>query len=141
MLFAVLFLAALIQPAPPGYEAAAGRVPERHWALVREARIDRESGGQARRATMSIHLTPYGATGRGDAQLVHEVGHLVYYADPALERDWRRWVGPRADRARASELFADAYESVVLGGCAEVGAHEHFLRARVFRPGEYPCRR
>ena len=140
MLLSMLVFLATVLPAPTGYESAVARVPSRHWALVTSAHIDRDSGGQARRRTMSIHLTPYNATGRGDAQLWHEVGHIVYYAHPEIESDWRARFGKRRSKNEASELFADTYTEVVMTGCAERRTLERFLRERVFRSSEYPCR-
>ena len=129
-------------PAPAGYEHAVSRLPARHWALVRSAAIDRSSGGQARRATMSVHMTPY----RTDSQLHHEVGHLVAYADPALERDWRERFWPRGKplgtpvsryaRTNDREDFAVAYEELIEHGCLSDRERERFLRDRVFRAGE-----
>jgi hypothetical protein len=139
-MLALLLLAVTLLPAPTGYESAVTRVPARHWRLVQAATIDRDSGGQARRATMSIHLTPYDSTGRGDAQLVHEVGHIVYYADPALERDWRARFARGETRNTASERFADTYTEMVLTGCPDSRSQERWLRERVFRDHEYPCR-
>lgn len=127
-------------PAPSGYEAAVDRLPPRHWALVRSVHVDRDSGGQARRRTMSVHLTPYDLVGTGDAQLVHEVGHIVYYADPSLERDWRRRFARGETRGTASERFADAYTEMVMTGCPDSRSQERWLRERVFtEPGEYAC--
>ena len=135
---AVLLLSLLLV-IPPDYVAAWERVPARHRALVRAIHVDRDSGGQARRSTASIHLTPYDATGRGDAQLVHELGHIVYHADPALARDWRQRFARGETRGTASERFADAYTEMVMTGCPDSRRQERWLRDRVFRPGEYPC--
>lgn len=137
MLLALLFVVASLLPAPPGYERAVSLVPARHWGLVRSTHLDREHGAQARRATMSIHLVPK-PEGR-DASLVHEVGHVVQYADPALERDWTAQFGRGRTAKAARESFADAYAALILTGCPDSRAQERFLRERVFRPGEYPC--
>lgn len=149
-LVVVAFLLSLsIAPvsAPPGYERAWAAIPERHRATVREIRIDRDSGGQARRETMSVHLTPH----RQDSQLHHEIGHIVMYADPKLEADWRssfwpsgriRGIPPsRYARTNYREDFAESYSEVLEHGCVEDVDRTQFMKERVFRSGEipYPC--
>jgi hypothetical protein len=148
LLLLVVTLVLLAPVAPPtGYERAWAAVPMRHRLLVASIHVDRDSGGQARRRDMSIHLTPY----RSDGQLHHEVGHLVLYADPALERDWQAafWPGGRLRgippsryaRTNDREDAAESYEEMLQHGCLEDPARTRFMLERVFRPGETPtCR-
>lgn len=135
-----LIALAVVALAPPqGYERAVAALPPGHWALVRSATIDRTSGGQARRADLSIHLTPH----RRDAQLWHEVGHIVMYADATLERDWRTAFWPdgsprhavvsRYARINHREDFAESYQEYLEhGGLAAQPERDTFLRTRVF---------
>lgn len=134
-----------VLPPPPGYERAVAALPRRHWALVRAWYIDRDSGGQARRADMSIHLTPY----RNDSQLHHEVGHIVMYANPDIERDWQRdfWPDgkirfkPVSNYAKTNykEDFSETYEELLQHGhLDEQPEREQWMRSRVFRAGELP---
>lgn len=130
---------------PTGYEAAAASVPARHWALVRSVHVDRDSGGQARRSSMSVHLTPY----RSDGQLWHELGHIVRWSDPSLASDWDRqfWSGgkvrgippSRYARTEPDEDFAESYEEMLEHGCLEDPDRTRFMMERVFRPGELPA--
>ena len=135
------------EPPPSGYERAVAAVPARHWLLVQQASIDRSSGGQARRSTRSIHLTPGGAAG----QLHHEVGHIVAYSDPALEADWRRTFWPNGRpagvlpsayaRTNDREDFAETYRLMIERGCVEDRERTAFMLARVFHQREVPpCR-
>lgn len=130
--------------APPGYEEAAARIPPRHLALASSIVVDRASGGQSRRSDRSIHLTPArtGSTG----QLWHEAGHIVAYASPEIERDWRArfWpggapIGQTVSRYAATndrEDFAETYKEMLEHGCVEDAGRTRFMRERVFRPGE-----
>lgn len=129
--------------APPGYERAWDSIPERHRALVRSIHVDRESSGQARRATMSVHLKPY----RGhssEVTLVHEVCHVIAYANPAVEQAWhaRFWpdgtpVGsPPTRYARTSpgEDFAVSCEKAQDGDGPDDPDRAAFFRERGIWP-------
>jgi hypothetical protein len=139
---------ALSATPPVGYEAAVAKVPPRHWALVRSASVDRTSNGQAHRADMSIHLAPATSKAKAD-QVLHEVGHVVFYADRELDRDYcaRFWPrgklrgvppSPYAARTGCAEDEADGYKQMLTGGSVEDPARTRFFRERVFRPGELP---
>jgi hypothetical protein len=79
--------------APPGYEAVWESLPLRHRQLVRSIQIDRTSSGQSRRSTMSIHLPPHRGKA-SDVTLVHELCHLIAYANPELEQAWDKRFWP-----------------------------------------------
>ena len=128
--------------APPGYEAIAARIPAAHWALVGSIHLDRDNSAQARRADMSIHLPRVRVV---PGSLAHEVGHLVLYADPELERAWREafWPGGRVRGATTSayartspaEDFAETYQEYVEhGGRLEQLERRDWMRDRVFGP-------
>jgi hypothetical protein len=74
--------------APAGYDAAWLALPLRHRQLVRSIHLDRDSSGQSRRATMSIHLPPARSAEAARRTLTHELCHIVAYASPELERAW-----------------------------------------------------
>ncbi len=95
-LFAMLLVLAVAAPlqAPAGYEAGWRTLPLRHRQLVRSIQVDRTSGGQARRSSMSIHLTPYRGAA-SDRTLVHELCHIVAYASPEMERAWQQQYWPK----------------------------------------------
>ncbi len=149
-LLAVVWIAMLSIMPPSHYTGAWDRVPERHRSLVQSIHVDRDSGGQSRRSTMSVHLTPRG----NDGQLWHEVGHIVAYSDPKLEADWCRrfWRGGRPIGTLPSsypvqaeakdegqgcpEDFADSYKEMLEHGCLGDHDRSHFMHDRVFRPGE-----
>ena len=80
--------------APAGYEAVWQSLPLRHRQLVRSIQIDRTSSGQSRRSTMSIHLTPHRGP-QSDRTLVHEVCHIIAYANPELEQAWSAQFWPK----------------------------------------------
>lgn len=140
----LLLVVVLTVAVPPGYAAAWERIPERHRTLVRSIHVDRDSGGQARRATMSIHLTPRSTA----ATLWHEVGHLVRWSDPELAAAWDRRFWPdgrlrgvppsRYARTSPSEDLAESYEEMIEHGCLEDPDRSRFMLSRVLRPNEVP---
>lgn len=145
MLSLLLVLATLAPlSAPPGYERAWDAVPERHRLLVRSIHVDRDSGGQARRATMSVHLVP---KPRGkDSAIWHELGHIVRWSSPALSSAWDRQFWPdgrirgippsRYAMTEPDEDFAESYEEILEHGCLEDADRTRFMIEWAFRPGE-----
>lgn len=143
MLLAAVFALALVScspdprplAAPVGYERASARVPICHWQLVRSIAIDRTSNGQARRADRSIHLSPW----HDDGQLWHEVGHIVMYASPDLERAWteRFWPNGRVvgtpvsryARTNRAEDWAEAYKEYIEHGHLDDPDRDRFVRS------------
>ena len=136
----------LLVVAPPGYESAWLRIPERHRAVVRSIDLWDRGYAQAKRSTMGIMLP---AKVR-ESMIWHETYHVVMYADPQLEHDWQAtfWPGdklvgkaitPRA-RQNYREDFAESAEKLIQNGCldepGERLSRERWLRDRVFRPGE-----
>lgn len=143
----MLVLSALATPArpttpPPNYTHAIAAVPPRHWALVRFVAFDRTENGQAHRSDMSIHLTPT----MSDGELWHEVGHIVAYSDPDLERAWHEQFWPdgrprygtvsRYARTNEREDFAESYmEYIEHGRLGDQPERDRFMRTRVFFGG------
>jgi hypothetical protein len=139
-LLAMLLLLAVAAPlpAPAGYEAGWRTLPLRHRQLVRSIQVDRTSSGQARRATMSIHLTPYrGAS--SDKTLVHELCHIVAYASPEMERAWAAQFWPKGvplglpptayARTSAAEDWAVSCEKARDGDGPDDRARAAFIKA------------
>jgi hypothetical protein len=131
--------------APPGYQHAVARLPARHWALVRSVAVDRASNGQAGQADLSVHLPP--ADSNADGVLAHEVGHIVAYTHPDLERAWEQTFWPdgqplgqtvsRYARTNPREDWAETYKELLERGHLDGSPErERFMRERVFLPGE-----
>ncbi len=90
----LVLLALTLLDVPADYRSAWLSLPERHRALARGVYVDRESSGQARPSTMTIHLTPYRGERRARITLAHELCHLISYAHPAMARAWEQRFWP-----------------------------------------------
>lgn len=142
----VLFASTLIARADTGltaYSTAIARVPRSHWSLVTDATIDPTTNGQAHQVDSTILLPPYNQTGRGDAVLWHEVGHVWFYNHAAESRAYcdqfwphGRPIGKIVSRYAGTSCHEDEAESyaewIERGRIDDYGRHE-FFRTVVFR--------
>lgn len=123
-------IALFLVPSPTGYERATDQIPAQHWALVREVRVDPSlTHGRAFRDRPVIELPPH-RTDDDDGILKHEVGHVVFNADPSLLEDWdRAFHTGRATREDAADSYKEYIDHA---GSLEDRERERFLRERVF---------
>lgn len=130
---------ALAEPAaPPGYEAAWSRIPAQHRALIGRVVVEQRETGMTERRGLVTHLPPGGGVG----DLAHEVGHVVFWADPSMAGEWRSRFWPDGQirgepatgygRQNADEDFAEAYQAMIEQGAVEDPERLAFMAGRVF---------
>lgn len=123
---------------PNGYERAVENVPPQHWSLVREVVVEHRETGQANKRTFTIRLPE----DVNEADLYHEVGHIVAWSNPEIEHEWavRFWPDGRITgipvnqhaMSDPSEDFAETYEWILSGKTVRDSQRLDFMRERVF---------